>query len=439
MIVVSMRAQRAGTTDPLLRGAYSLILNVLVSSGLGIGFWIAAARLFSAAAVGRDAALVAAMTAVSTVCALNLSSAVLRFLPVTRMSPARVVAGAYAMTAVVSALGASAFVLLAPRVSSAYAFLSRDHALAVLWGLAVLAWGVFALQDAVLTALRRAPWVPVENGLFGVLKLAALPVLLWLGSAHAVFIGWMIPMILLLVPVNWAIFRRFIPARSLSADARSPVQQLGWRGLRRFMAADYAAMIFLQAGTTLLPALVLALVGGRRGAYFYMPFALVGAFDAVFSQALTALTVEAAMTPERLPALVRLTVRRLGWLLALGVLVLVAGAPLVLLPFGAQYVHGGSAVLMLLALASPGRAIIALFGAICRVRARMAALLALQAALFALIAGLTVLLARREGLAGVGLAWLIAHGLGAAAVSPALRAYVRPGRLRARRLREQPS
>src|SRR5581483_1198465 len=140
---------------------------------------------------------------------------------------------------------------------------------------------------------------------FGVLKLAALPLLLGLGGMHAVFVAWIIPMVLLLVPVNWAIFRRFIPAGPLPTNAASPVEQLGWRGLRRFIAADYLTMIFLQAGTTLLPVLVLGLLGSRRGAYFYMPFALVAAFDALFSQALTALTVEAAIAPARLPVLAR--------------------------------------------------------------------------------------------------------------------------------------
>ncbi len=417
--------------DPLLRGAWSLIANVMLTSGLGIGFWVAAARLVPPGVVGRDSALVAAMTAVSTICALNLSSAVLRFLPVTKTRPARAVLAAYAATAAASALGAGGFVLLAPRISRGYAFLAHDPGLAILWGLAVLAWGVFALQDAVLIALRRAVWVPVENTVFGALKLAALPLLLALGGTHAVFVAWAIPMVLLLVPVNWAIFRRFIPARPLPTNVPSPVEQLGWRGLRRFLAADYLTMLFLQAGTTLLPVLVLALVGSRRGAYFYMPFALVAAFDALFSQALTALTVEAAIAPARLPALLRAAIHRFGWLLAGGTLVLGAAAPLVLVPFGPQYVRGGHVVLMLLVLGSPARAIIALFGVVCRAQARMGHLLAMQAGLFTLLIGLTVVLGGRAGLVGVGVAWLLVHLLCAAAVTPALLKVVRPGRERA--------
>ena len=56
-----------------------------------------------------------------------------------------------------------------------------------------LLWGVFSLQDAALTGLRQAHWVPVENAIFGVLKLALPPALLAWRRAR-VFVGWVWPM-----------------------------------------------------------------------------------------------------------------------------------------------------------------------------------------------------------------------------------------------------
>lgn len=404
--------------DPLLRSAYSLVLNVIVTSALGIAFWITAARIFPAGAVGRGSALVSAMIAVSTVCGLNLSSATLRFLPISKLSPAHAVLGAYGVTALLSAVGGVAFVLIAPQLSTAYTFLACDPVLAVLWVGAVVAWGIFTLQDAVLAALREAPWVPVENSIFGAIKLVLLPALFALGAANAVFIAWAIPMVLLLVPVNFLIFRLFIPARRKVFPDMSPVEQFGWRGLARFVANDYLALILVQVSSTLLPALVAGLDGSVAAAYFYMPFTIVGAFDTIFFQVCSSLTVEAAMDPSQLTSIVRRAIKRFGGLLVGGVILLVAGATELLLPFGQRYVHGGSHVLVLMACASPFRAIVDLYCAVCRIRGSTLPVLTIQACLFVLTVGLTTVLGGAHGLLGVGLAWLVANAVTGIVVLP---------------------
>jgi O-antigen/teichoic acid export membrane protein len=414
--------------DPLLRSAYSLLMSAAVTSVLGLGFWIAAARMFPPSMVGRDGALVSAMIALSMVCGLNLGSGVLRFLPISRLSPARLVLGAYSATVVVSAAGATAFVLIIPRVSHSYAFLAHDAALAALYVVAVTAWGVFALQDAVLTALQRAPVVLVENAAFSVLKIAGLPILLVAGSVHAVFIAWIVPMVLLLVPVNYFIFTRFIPARALATNQPSPVERFGWRGLADFFANDYLAMIFVEASTTLLPVIVVALLGSSQGAYFYIPFTIVAAFDLLFASVASSLTVEASIAADLLSELARATVRRFAGALGAGVLALLAGAGLILLPFGPAYASAGAPVLRLLACACVFRAVIGLFSAICLVKGRAGRVLAMQAAVFVLIVGLTLTLGRGIGLVGVGLAWLIANALVAVAVMPATIGVLRASR-----------
>lgn len=419
-VTCGVRAEaRRRLADPLLRSAYSLILNVVVTSVLGLGFWIAAARLFAPSTVGRDGALVSAMILVSTVCAMNLSSGILRFLPISKLDPARVVLGAYAATILVSAVGATAFVVVAPQVSDGFGFLAHDTTLAVVYVLAATAWGVFALQDSVLTALRRAPWIPLENAVFGVLKIAALPILLAGGSLHPVFIAWVIPVMLLLLPVNYLIFARAIPRRPDVSNQPSPIERFGRRGLARFLARDYLATIFIQASTTLLPVLVVALLGSSQGAFFYIPFTIISAFDLLFINVAASMTVEASMAADRLSELARATVRSFGGVLVAGVIVLIAGGGLILLPFGSAYVDGGGALLRLLACASVFRAIIGLYSAICRVQGRAGRVLVVQAAVFVLVVGLTPVLGRSHGLEGVGLAWLVSNGLVACTVTPA--------------------
>ncbi len=60
---------------PLFRNAYALMLNTVVNSGLGLLYWMVAARTFPDAAVGRGSALVSLMVLVSTLTQLNCAGA----------------------------------------------------------------------------------------------------------------------------------------------------------------------------------------------------------------------------------------------------------------------------------------------------------------------------------------------------------------------------
>ena len=71
----------------------------------------------------------------------------------------------------------------------------------------------------------------------------------------------------------------------------------------RFLAQDYLASIFTQATLTVLPLLVIAILGARQSAYFAMPFTIVMAFDTFAYSACTSLVVEATLERESLRAL----------------------------------------------------------------------------------------------------------------------------------------
>jgi O-antigen/teichoic acid export membrane protein len=398
----------------LLRGAYSLIANTAVTSLLGMGFWVAAARMYSNVEVGRDGALVSAMIELSTLSQLNLGNAIVRFLPGLGSRSARAVGIAYALASTLALVVGSAFVLAAPHVSHELAFLSTSVTLAVGFVAALVLWGVFALQDSVLTATRRAPWVPIENAAFGVLKIAALPLLLAAGAVHGVFLAWALPMALLLIPVNLLVFRRAIPAQLGVDEPEGPssVKRFGAARAVRFLSQDYFASIFTQATLTLLPLTVLALLGARDSAYFAIPFMIVMAFDTLAYSACTPLVVEAARLNEgHLRDLANLVVRRVLVLVAPAGALLILAAPLVLLPFGHAYVQHGTGVLRLLLCASLFRAGIAFFSAVSRVQGRGLRLALMEFALLVLVLGPAAPLADSYGIDGVGAAWLMANAV----------------------------
>jgi O-antigen/teichoic acid export membrane protein len=404
----------------MLNSGYSLIANVVITAVLGLGFWIAAARLFPSSIVGRDTVLVSAMLTLSAICQLNLSTVILRFLRVARISPGRFVVGSYIVVGVLSLLAATAFAIVAPQVSARFGFLRGGPWMIPTFVGAVAVWGIFSLQDAVLTAFRRTAWVPLENAVFGVLKIGLLPVLLFVGVGHAVFLAWALAMVVLIVPINSLIFRSVIPNRPARGDGPSPVERFGWGGLIRFSLRDLGGTLFGHGASTMLPVVVVAFVGSSQSAFFYMPFTLIAAFDLMFLNVAAALTVEGAATERRLADLVRLTARRFAPLLLGGVALLLVIAPTLLQLYGHAYAAAGTPVLRLLVCASVFRAATALYIGVCRVEGRGGPILAAQGTTFALVIGLTALLAPGHGIEGVAIAWLVANGIVGVAAAPRL-------------------
>jgi O-antigen/teichoic acid export membrane protein len=417
----------ASAAQRVFRGAYSLILNTALTAALGLAFWVVAARLYSPADVGRDSALISAMMALSAICGLNLQNVLLRFLPTWRRRPGRALLSAYALAALATTLGASVFILLMPKVSGEFGVLAERPEFAALYGAATAAWTVFFMQDAVLTALRRAAWVPVENAGYGVLKLAALFGMVAVGAKNGVFIAWVVPMMLLLVPVNYLIFRRLLPGHAAQRRTVAAAPPLMDRRSLRFVSLDSAGFALNYAALWLAPLLVIALLGSDANAYFYIPFTIVVTFDLLFLNVAASLVVEGAHDETAIPYLVRSAVRRFAPLLLLGVLVLVLGAPLILAAFSPEYAREGSDVLRLMALGSLFRGIMVLFIAIQRLRRLGGAILLIQSTFCGLLLGLMVLLADPLGINGVGLAWLIATGMGALLATPTVVRFLREG------------
>jgi hypothetical protein len=298
--------------------------------------------------------------------------------------------------------------------------------MAALYVLALVLWTWFALQDAALTAMRRAPWVPVENGTFAVLKIAALPVLLTVGTGHPVFLASVLPVILLLVPVNLFLFRTAIPEHLRShRSSGSLLRRLSRRRLVSFMAQDYGATVLGQASATALPLLVVGLLGSSANAYFYIPYTIVVAFTMLFYGACTSLVVEGALAEDRIRALAGRIARLYALVVVPGTVLMVAAAPLILLPFGADYAREGGPVLRILACGVLFRAANLLYVAIARLQGRGLRILAVHGMEAVLTLAGAAALAKPLGLEGVALAWLGAMATAQLVVLPSLVRFFR--------------
>lgn len=402
--------------EPLFRAAYSLMANSVITAALGIAYWAVAARVVPSADLGEDGALITAMITLSTICQLNLSNAVARFLPSTGAGASRRLAIAYLVSAGAAFLGGVLFVVLMPLISDGFAFLREDLLLALTFPVGAAVWAVFVMQDAALAALRQAPWVPVENTAFGLVKLAALPVLV-AATAHGTFVAWVLGAALLVLPVNWFVFTRAVPEH-VRTLGHSATETRADRRLVSFLAQDYVATVLNLVAVTLLPLLVLAVLGSEQSAYFFIPFSIMLAVELFVHGATTSLLVEGARAGADVVGLTRSLLRRIGPLVIGSVLILMLAAPVVLAPFGSDYVEQGAPVLRLLALAALFHAVTILFATISRLQRRGSQILIVYLGWFVLQAALAYALANSHGIEGVAFGWMAANAAIALGLSP---------------------
>src|ERR1019366_4329051 len=224
---------------------------------------------------------------------------------------------------------------------------------------AVVAWAIFPLQDGVLIGMRGAPWVAIENGIFGVAKIALLVAFAVALPHLGIYISWMLPVVISLPLVN-----------------RQPPTG---RQVGRFVAGDFTGAICLLATANLVPVVVAMLVTPGTNAYFYIAWTIGTTVDLLAINMGMSLTVESALHRTRLASNTRTALRR-----TMVILVPIAGTMALLAPwalglFGPGYAAHGAPILQLLAAATVPKALTDLYFGALRAQSRTSLIALLQA------------------------------------------------------------
>jgi O-antigen/teichoic acid export membrane protein/aminoglycoside phosphotransferase len=360
--------------------------------------------------LGLNSAAISAMMFISGVAQLNLMSALTRFIPVSGRKTSRFVVSSYLLSVATAAVVALVFLVGLDLWAPALSFLTSSPGFVVWFVAATMAWCVFNLQDSVLTGLRAAVFVPLENLVYSMLKIGLLVAFVSLSPRYGIFASWTAGLIASLVLVNLLVFGRLLPTHAHGGDERPPTR----RQLATFVSADYLGALFWLGATTLMPLLVVALKGATANAYFSLAWMIALPLFAISASTGAVLVVAASRDEARLSGYARRVLIQTCAIVVPLALVLALSAPWLLDLFGPQYAAHSHTTLSLLALAAIPNAVTAIYVSAYRVQRRMSAVVMLLASLCGLVLGLGVALMELLGIAGIGLAWLIAESLVAA-------------------------
>ncbi len=390
---------------PLYRNGYALVLSSLSTSGLGMVYWILAAHLYPAEVVGFNSALISAMMFLSAVAQLNLNNGLIRFVRNAGRSARRFAFIAYAISIAMSGVVCLVFLVGLKFWAPAMSVISASPLLVAWFVVATATWCIFALQDGLLTGIRFATWVPVENTIYSLVKIALLVIFAFFIPQLGIFSAWTLGVVALIIPTTFLIFRFLLPRQADTAqDEKSSFTSTQ---VVKFVAADYLGGVSWMACTYLMPVIVTNLVGSAANAYFYLAWTIANTLYLITTNIGSSLVAETATDPDRIWSHLHRVFLQIVSLVIPMALILTLGAPYILKIFGNRYSIEGALLLRLLVLSAIPNMITTLFVSVARAQQRKVAMLTTMVSLSVTILVLSYLLMPRLGILGVGIAWLV--------------------------------
>ncbi|MGH2884166.1 MAG: oligosaccharide flippase family protein [Solirubrobacteraceae bacterium] len=398
--------------------ALSLMTATVATNALGLVFWTEAARIGTPRVVGRAAAAIAALTLLATISQLNLTNVFVRLLPSAGRLGRRLIARGYVAVVALSLVVGAVYVFSGLGDGVVRGGIATQIAFVV----AVPVLAVFALQDSVLTALRRAPWVAAENISFATGKLALLPALLLLPIGGGIVISWVVPAAVAVTVVSALLFCRLLRGLEHTEGTLPPR-----RRLMSFVAGEYVTAVWATAATQLMPLIVVWRLGPAQVAYFTLPWLISMGITLLLWNVASAFVVELAGAHDRSGELLQRTLLLWAGVVgaALAVCVFAAG-PLLSLS-GASYAAHGTELLRLIGCSAPFTALVALYCMLMWIDQRVWLLAAFQAAFGVALLAATLVLLPRLGLVAVGWANLGVQALAAIGTLPLTARRMRAG------------
>lgn len=401
--------------DPALRGAAALILSNVIAGGLGFVFWVVTAHYQRASGVGAVSAEVSAITFLASVGSLNLINVFARFIPEAGWHARRMILLSYSAAVLAGSLGAVIF-LLTPLATG---LVIGGGIGRLAFALCVVLNSVFMIQDGGLVGFGRSGWVPIENILVALARLALLPLSIGLLSAStAVLWSWALPMAVAVVVVNAIIIGRLARhGRARQRPSLPPAGQLG-----RFVAIESVTTAVAAAVSAFLPALVTRRLGTTQGGYFYVPWIITTMASLLFTSILISMVREAVARPGEAGFTIRRSLRLVLVMVIAGMMGCIFFARLALAPMGHDFAAHGAPLLRWVGLALPAAAVNLLYWALCLVRRRPWPVFAVNLATSAVMIGGVMMLRDGADISRVGIIYCLAQWTVAAVVAlPALK------------------
>ena len=386
----------------LYRNTIYLVVYSGVNSVTGVLFWIAAARLYDAEAVGLASAVIAAIGFVVLFSSLGLDYGLIRFLPDAGNKANDIINSCFT-TAGLTALVLAGIFLAGLGVWSP-ALLGIRESLAFLASFLLLGI-VFTLSGFVIQvfiARRRAGFTLAQGLIFGLSRFIPLFLLVPIYLDFGIYVSWGIAVAAsTLIAVFW-----FLPRVLKEYRPRFTIKKTVLAEMLRFSLANYVSNIFWALPLVVLPLMVVNILGAEQNAYFYVGWSVASIMFIIPVSTSQSLYAEGSHDQEKLGREVRKSLKiSLVLIVPALIIVLVLGDKIMWL-FGRAYTENTTRLIWTIAVSVVPMSINFIYLSIKRVQKKMKSAVVLTAFMCVATLGLSYFLLPVMGILGAGVAWL---------------------------------
>lgn len=391
--------------QPLFYNA-GFILGLNVFPGLaGIAFWAIASHLYTPTELGMASAVLSAAALISSVASLGIPTGVIRFLS-DAVQPGRFLNAAYSFV-FLSALLVGAIYLMGISVWSPSLVVLREQFLysAAFTGFVVVVALGTVVNDT-FVAYRRAHFAMLYVLISNCARLALIFAGSHLGAAGIV--GAVIVAFSLALGVGWLVF---LPRVQRDYRVGFVWDTTILRTLVPYSLGNYVAGLLAEMPQTVLPIMVLEILGAHASGYAYIALMMGAAITSPGLALSSSAFAEGANAPERSRVVLTHAARVAVFVTSAVALVILVGAPLILQLFGAAYSRESTGLLRWMAIASVPMVVNELYFTWLRLRKSASRLILISGSIAVLSLVGAYFLMPQIGIAATGVGALLANCL----------------------------
>lgn len=392
--------------DPLFKNSYYLIVNHLLTAGSGFLFWILAARFYTTEEVGLGAALISAMGFLSIFSLLGFDIGLIRYLPEEK-DKTGMINSCFTIASLVALLMSLIFILGLNIWSPALIVLGEDKLLESAFVLFTIGTTLFWFQTHVFVALRQVKYSSTQALVSTAMRIMILPLLVAFG-AFGIYISAGLATVIAVLIGNTLIFR--------ALSKYKPVPVIKWRMIKdmlHYSLGNHIANILYFLPGSILPLLVVKVLGGENNAYFYVAWATASLLLMVPLAVSKSLLAESSYLPEYLRRNVMRSLRFGFILLVPAIIGIFIFGKYVLLLFGEMYAKNAFDVLLWLSIASIPHAVIVIYVSIKRVKHEVMPIIYLYGGVTVITLIGSYISIEKIGLIGIGISWFVGNVIAA--------------------------
>ena len=355
------RAKESGRKNfdiPLVKNASHLMLGAGLQSGLTFVFWIIAARLFDAAAVGLTTALLSVLSIFAIVAELGFGMGLIRFLPDAGTKENDLINTCFTISSLFAGLLAILFMIGLPVWGKAFIPLFSSPVFIVLF---IVFSAVITLQPLLgntFLGKRTTKFIVFTTAIICVSRIAFLLVIIFFAQSASglIFISFLSTFTGIFIAILI-----FLPAVIPSFRLVPTIHRELLQEIRNYSAVNYISRLILSITPLIFPLMVVNILGSEMNAYFAMSWTIVAIMQVIptslFNSFLAESVTEKTLNKKNF---------RKVWVLMLELLVpatlaVILLSGFILSVFGAAYAEQGTSLVRILALSIIPWGIIYLF------------------------------------------------------------------------------